>query len=167
MSVVAVVACDERLLIGHRGDLPWNCPEDLATFRRLTTGHTLLMGRHTFDSIVRRLGRPLSERVSLVLTTRTGEPWPQVEYLSRLESAFSRSGDLYVIGGASVYAQCAAYLETIYLSLIPGEHVGDVFLPDLGSGWRLTGREDFSTFSLLTLHRSTQQCFDWSHLKEL
>lgn len=166
LKLTAVVATDRNRLIGRDNDLPWDCPEELQAFKQLTIGQTLLMGRQTFESIVKRRKAPLVERRHLVLTHRPGPPCPDVQYLPSLEEALvcARQKTLFVIGGASVYAQCARLLDTLYLSLIPGEHTGDTYLPDLGYCWNIVAEEGFKTFVRYKFQRDEQAHFDWSQL---
>ncbi|BAC90417.1 dihydrofolate reductase [Gloeobacter violaceus] len=167
MELIAVVAMDSRRLIGRGDGLPWHCPEDLSAFKALTWGQPLLMGRRTFESILARRGKPLPEREHYVLTARRGPSFPTVRYICSPDQALALPVErLFVIGGASVYAQTADQLDTLYLSLIPGLHTGDVFLPDLGNRWAVEIIEKFQTFKRWRLLRSPSVGFDWSQLVE-
>jgi dihydrofolate reductase len=170
MTICAVVACDRYGLIGQSNHLPWHCPEDLQHFKRLTLGQRVLLGRSTFESIVERLGKPLPEREHFVLTNRLGKPFANVVYESVLDMPrFTNNGDLYVIGGASVYTQCAAFLDVIFLSVIKGNYHGNVYLPHLGSDWFLEKSEDRGSFWLLELRRKSEnlypRLFRWEELE--
>lgn len=165
MELIAVVATDSRRLIGRGDGLPWHCPEDLRAFKALTWGQSLLMGRRTFESILARRGQPLPARKHYVLTTRGGPSLPAAHYLSSLEQALALPVErLFVIGGASVYAQTADRLDTLYLSLIPGLHTGDLLLPDLGNRWAAQKVEQFPTFSRWQLQRNSSALFEWPRL---
>jgi dihydrofolate reductase len=170
MTIYAVVACDRYGLIGQDNHLPWHCPEDLQHFKRLTLGQKVLLGRTTFESIIERLGKPLPEREHIVLTQRPGKPFANVVYESALDMhRFAGDDNLYVIGGASVYAQCAAFLDIISLSLIKGNYQGNVYLPNLGSDWFLEKSEDRGSFFLLELSRKPKnlypRLFRWEDLE--
>lgn len=160
--LIAVVACDHNRLIGRDGGLPWYCPGDLRYFKALTMGHRVLVGRRTFEGIVQRLGGPLPGRKHWVLSRQPAVEWPGVEVIHRLDpERLAEEQTVFVIGGATVYAACAAYLDAIYLSLIPGEYQGDVYLPDLGTGWALERVEQREGFQLLVLRRDADSQFDW------
>jgi len=124
------------LVIGQEGRLPWNLPDDLKNFRRLTLGQVLVMGRRTFES----LGRPLPERRNLVLSRRSGCHPPGVEVVASLEEALARAAgaaEVMVIGGGSLYAQALPWAHRQYLTLIHEEFPGDVLYPSLEPGaWR-------------------------------
>ncbi len=170
MTVYAVVACDRHGLIGQNNHLPWHCPEDLQHFKQRTLGQKVLLGRRTFESILDRLGSPLPERQHIVLTHQLGRHFPHVVYESALDlPRFAGESDLYVIGGASVYAQCAEFLDVIFLSVIKGDYHGNVYLPDLGAGWFLEKSEDRGSFLLLDLRRKPQnlcpRLFLWEDLE--
>lgn len=160
--LIAVVACDHKRLIGRDGGLPWHCPGDLRYFKALTMGHQLLVGRRTFEGIVQHSGGPLPGRKHWVLSRQSPVEWPGVEVLHTVDPGlFAGEKIVFVIGGAAVYAACAAYLDAIYLSLIPGEYQGDLYLPDLGTGWALERVEQQEGFRLLVLRRDADSRFDW------
>ncbi|MBC7879985.1 MAG: dihydrofolate reductase [Anaerolineae bacterium] len=172
MTIYAIIACDRHGLIGQDHQLPWHCSEDLQHFKQLTLGQKVLLGRTTFESILERLGRPLPERHHFVLTHRIGKHFANVVYESALDlPRFAGEGNLYVIGGASVYAQCADFLEVIFLSVIKGNYHGNVYLPDLGSGWFLEKSEDRGSFLLLELRRKPKnlcpRLFLWEDLETI
>ena len=100
MSLSVIVAMSENRLIGRGGDLPWHLSADLRRFRRLTTGHAIIMGRKTYESI----GRPLPERRSIVITRQADYRAEGIETAGSLDAALALvSGDdeAYVIGGAA------------------------------------------------------------------
>ena len=102
---VAIVAMADNGVIGHANALPWHLPDDLRRFRSLTIGHTVLMGRHTFESI----GHALPGRRNLVLTRDRSFYADGCITVHTLPAAMDRvgeSGRLFVIGGAQVYLEC-------------------------------------------------------------
>jgi dihydrofolate reductase len=116
-------------VIGRDGALPWHLPEDLAHFRSLTTGATVLMGRRTWESLPPRF-RPLPGRRNLVLS-RT--PQEGVETFSDLRQALEAvSGDVWVIGGAAVYRAALPYADRIVVTEIRESFDGDTHAPDVG-----------------------------------
>ena len=116
VEVVLVVAVARGGVIGRDGALPWHLPADLAHFRRLTLGRAVIMGRTTFESI----GRPLPQRLNIVLSRREGFGAPGVEVVSGLGQAYrlaaAHGGPAMVIGGAAVYAQTLADASTVELT---------------------------------------------------
>ena len=123
----AVAAMTQNRVIGRDGTMPWHVPDDLRFFKRLTTGHPILMGRKTWDS----LGRVLPNRRHLILS-RSMPPTPGVEILPDLQAleSLSLTGDVYVIGGAEIYRQLLPHCTSLYLTLLPFEAEGDTFFPD-------------------------------------
>ena len=127
MRLHAVAAMTENRVIGRDGTMPWHAPEDLKFFKQLTTGHPILMGRKTWES----LGRTLPHRRHLILS-RTLPPTPGVEILPDLDAltALQLTGDVYVIGGAEIYRQLLPHCASLYLTLLPFETEGDTFFPE-------------------------------------
>ena len=142
VEVVLVVAAAREGVIGRDGALPWHLPADLAHFRRLTLGRAVIMGRATFDSI----GRPLPQRLNIVLSRREGFTAPGVEVVSSLAEAYrlaaAHGGPAMVIGGAAVYAQTLADASTVELTEVHADLAGDTHFPPLGADWREVARED-------------------------
>ncbi|MFW5973463.1 MAG: dihydrofolate reductase [Bacteroidota bacterium] len=130
--LIAAVAEANRV-IGQEKDLPWHIPEDLKHFKRLTAGHSLLMGRKTFESIVHQFGGPLPDRRMLVLTTREGlEGYPEIETFSSVGDALAAvdpSETLFIGGGGAVYDEFLPLADRMELTLIEGEFEGDTFFP--------------------------------------
>lgn len=144
-----IAALDRNRAIGRDNALPWRLPADLARFKRLTLGKTVLMGRRTAES----LGRALPGRRNLVLT-RTGRvPFPGMEAVASLEQALARfagnesdeqdCAELMVIGGGEVYRQCLPLAQRLHLTHIATEIVGaDTHFPEFApEQWRVQRRE--------------------------
>jgi len=127
-SLKAIAATSLDRVIGKDGDLPWRLPDDLKWFKKITSGHTILMGRKTWDS----LGRPLPNRRNIVLsrTMEAAEGMEVIRSLKELET-IGLSGDVFVIGGGELYAQllgkCVELYLTIVLRKVPD---GDAFFPE-------------------------------------
>ena len=113
-----IVAIDRQRGIGVRNTLPWHLPEDLAHFKRLTTGHPIIMGRKTFDSI----GRPLPNRRSIVITRDAGWRHDGVEAVHSLDAAVALVGDApaFIIGGAQVFDASLAVADQLIVTEIDG-----------------------------------------------
>ncbi len=132
-----VVAQASNRVIGHRGELPWRLPSDLRHFRALTIGHTVLMGRRTFESLP-DAHRPLAERRNLVVSSNPELRPANVGVYTSLDGALRAcGGDCFVIGGGSVYAQALPRADRVYATEIDASPPGDVFFPALEPAeWR-------------------------------
>ncbi|MDQ3621671.1 MAG: dihydrofolate reductase [Verrucomicrobiota bacterium] len=132
----AIAAMSLNRVIGHEGRLPWHLPEDFAWFKRTTRGHVVLMGRKTFES----LGKPLPDRVNLVVTR--GGKLPGVTMLRDLaafDPAVYAPKEVFVIGGAEIYAQLLDRCSDLYLSIVQREVEGDAFFPSFENRFDLVG----------------------------
>ena len=128
-------------VIGVDGRLPWELPEDLAHFKALTTGATVLMGRATWESLPARF-RPLPGRRNLVLTRQAGLVLEGAETVPSVEEAVGRtSGVLWVIGGGQVYRAALAYAGRAVVTELDLDVAGDTTAPTLREGWRVVGTE--------------------------
>ncbi len=141
MTLSVIVAMSENRLIGRGGDLPWHLSADLKRFRRLTTGHAIIMGRKTYESI----GRPLPERRSIVITRQTDYRAERVETAGSLDAALAlAAGDseAFVIGGAEVFREALPRASRLYLTLVHAEIEGDVYLPQFDQdAWTLASEQ--------------------------
>lgn len=126
-KLTGIVAMTPQRVIGRDNALPWHLPADLAFFKRTTTGHPILMGRTTFDSI----GRPLPKRRNLVLTRDPTWKADGVEVLHALEDVFALApaDEVFVIGGAQVYAALLADLDELLITHVRADHPGDTVFP--------------------------------------
>jgi dihydrofolate reductase len=128
-------------VIGAKGGLPWHLPEDLAHFKRTTMGHPIVMGRKTWESI----GRPLPGRRSIVVTRNRNYIATGAEVVTSLDEALARCKDtdeIFVIGGAEVYAAALPRADRLLLTEIDADFEGDTFLPaPSAADWREASRE--------------------------
>ncbi|NNC04135.1 dihydrofolate reductase [Corallococcus exiguus] len=142
--ISAIVAMAANRVIGQGNTLPWRLPLDLARFKRLTMGHTLVMGRKTYDSI----GRPLPGRTTVVLTRQRDWAAPLgVHVAHTVDDALRQAGDseVFIAGGADLYAQTQALWQRLYLTRIERDFPGDAFFPSVDlTGWRLVEEERHS-----------------------
>ena len=125
----AIAAMSLSRVIGAGNKIPWHLPEDFKWFKRMTTGHVIVMGRKTYESI----GRPLPNRTTVVLT-RSGQPLPGVLTLSDLDQLAPglpglAGKEIFICGGAQIYAQALARCSDLYLTLVKREVEGDTFFP--------------------------------------
>jgi dihydrofolate reductase len=141
MRLSAIVAMAANRVIGANNQLPWRLPADLARFKRLTMGHTLILGRKTYESI----GRPLPGR-TFVVVTRQQDYAPQgVKVAHTVDEALALAqGDeeAFVAGGAELYAQTMDRLNRLYLTRIERDFPGDTYFPEVDlSRWKLIEQE--------------------------
>jgi dihydrofolate reductase len=144
MRVSLVAAVAENGVIGRYGRLPWRLPDDMKHFRELTTGHHVVMGRRTHESI----GRPLPGRTNLVLSRDPGYSTAGCRVVPSLEDALAIARDAgesetFVVGGAAVYELALPRADRIYLTRVVARVEGDVSFPDLDpAAWLERSRED-------------------------
>jgi len=152
LAIIAAIA--HRRAIGREGKLPWRIPEDLKRFKRLTTGHAVLMGRGTWES----LGRPLPGRRNVVLSSG---PVEGIESYTSVEDSLRALAPLekvFVIGGGKVYAQLIDRADELYLTLVDMDVEADTFFPPyehlLGTVFRETAREHHPEFEFIDYVRN-------------
>lgn len=135
-----IVAMDRQRGIGIDNKLPWHLPEDLAHFKRLTSGHPIIMGRKTFDSI----GRALPNRRNIVITRNPAWGHDGVEAVPSLEAALALVGDTpaFIIGGAQIFAAAMHLAAQLIVTEIDHDFACDTFFAPLPAGaWRESARE--------------------------
>ena len=141
-EVVLLAAVARNGVIGCNNALPWHLPEDLRRFKSMTTGHCVLMGRKTFDSIVSRLGHALPNRTSLVLTRDPSWRPPvgggEVRVLHRLDDiAIPPNQPVFVIGGEDIYRQTLPLAHRLEITEVELQPDGDAFFPQIDAAqWR-------------------------------
>jgi dihydrofolate reductase len=138
ISLIAAMAANR--VIGRHNRLPWHLPADLKRFKRLTLGHTLIMGRKTFESI----GRPLPGRSTVVVTRQTDYAPPGVQVAHSVQEALSLAEveEVFIAGGAELFAETLPLADRLHLTLIEKDFEGDTFFPDFDPAeWRLVEEE--------------------------
>jgi len=122
----AIAAMSLNRVIGAGNKIPWHLPEDFKWFKQTTTGHVIVMGRKTFESI----GKPLPNRETIVLS-RSQFQFPGVKTIRSLDELKSLAGDrqIFICGGAQIYAQALPLCSDLYLTLVKREVEGDTFFP--------------------------------------
>ncbi len=116
-------------VIGKNNTLPWRLPADLQQFRRLTTGHHIIMGRKNYEDI----GKPLPGRTSIVVTRQEGYAAPGCVVVHTVEQALKTAGqdtEIFIIGGADIYRQTLSIAQRLYVTEIDADIAGDVYFPD-------------------------------------
>ena len=140
-KISIIVAMAKNRTIGVDNTLPWRCPEDLKHFKALTMGHSMIMGRKTFESI----GRPLPGRTTVVVTR---DPALKIEgclIAHSLQEAIKACGNdsqTFIVGGAEIYTQAIDFVDTLYITEIQQDVTGDAWFPDFDRAkWQEVSRE--------------------------
>lgn len=152
MTIILIAAVGSNGVIGRDNDLPFRIREDLQRFKRLTVGHTLVMGRKTYDSI----GRPLPGRRTVVVTRQPDWSADGVEVTHSLDDALklAEGNDLYVAGGGEIYRQALPHADRLELTEVDQAPEGDVVFPAFDrAGWTETAREVHDGYTFVTLNR--------------
>jgi dihydrofolate reductase len=139
-SLTLIVATERHRGIGINNTLPWRLPEDLAFFKRTTTGHPVIMGRKTFDSI----GRPLPNRRNIVVTRNPDWSHAGVEAVGSLQQAaeLAGTGEAFVIGGAQIYVEALPLAGKLVVTEIDADFRCDAFFPAIDPAiWQEASRE--------------------------
>lgn len=132
--ISAILAMDEKRLIGRDNQLPWHLPADLQHFKAITSGSPILMGRKTYESI----GRPLPNRTNIIMTRDTSYMAPGCHVVTSLDQALQtataeNNKEIFIIGGAEIYRQCLPRIQRIYLTIIHHVFEGDTHFPELNA----------------------------------
>jgi len=144
-EIIIIAAVAKNRVIGKDNQLIWNIPEDMAHFKSLTQGHTVVMGRKTWESLPPRF-RPLPGRRNIVVTRQADYLAPGAETATSLEAAFALAASdakLFVIGGADIYAQAIAMADRLELTEVDLSPDGDAWFPDIsGNIWHLMSTQN-------------------------
>jgi dihydrofolate reductase len=151
MTVTLIAAVARNGVIGAAGGIPWHLPEDFAHFKATTLGHTLVMGRATYESI----GRPLPGRTTIVVTRDPRWSADGVLVAHSLEEALAMAqGDVFVAGGAAVYEAALPYADVQLLSEVDLEPDGDTFYPEVDTEeWAEVERDPREGFTIVRWER--------------
>lgn len=135
VSIIAAVS--KNGVIGSCGRIPWNIPEDMAYFRKVTTGGVVIMGRNTYEEI----GRPLPERFNIIVSQSKNFSGDNLRTVCSLEEAISLGEQyadeneipsrIFLCGGQRIYSQGIKYAQRLYLTEIDADYNGDAFFPEL------------------------------------
>jgi dihydrofolate reductase len=133
ISLIVAIGVDN--IIGMDNDLPWNYPEDLKYFKKVTKGKTVIMGLNTFISITDRLGHPLPNRKNIVATLDKNFSYEGVEvvydFISFLKDNLDTEEEIFVIGGKQIYSLCLDYVQKMYITHVNKYHDGNVYFPSI------------------------------------
>ena len=159
MTISAVVAISENNAIGKNNQLLWHLPNDLKHFKQITSGHTVIMGRKTYDSV----GRPLPNRRNIVVTRQQIEI-PGCEVVNSVDEAIALcegEEEVFIVGGAEIYKLAMPKTDKIYLTIVHQAFEADAYFPQIDDNdWVAIEREDHGTdekhsipYSFITLRR--------------
>ena len=142
ISIIAAVA--DNYAIGKANNLPWHLPADLKHFRQLTTGHAIVMGKRTFESLPKG---PLPNRKNIVLTSvmseGVNEGYFEADSLEDAVYLCEHEEKVYIIGGATVYKQSIDKVNTMYITWIHNDFSADTYFPEIDfNEWKEVNRED-------------------------
>lgn len=157
--ITIVVAIAQNHAIGKDNQLLWNLPKDLKHFKDITTGHTVIMGRKTYESV----GKPLTKRRNIIVT-RQNITIEGCEVVSSIEGALALCADeeeVFVVGGAEIYRLAMHLVNRIYLTIVKKDFEADSFFPLIDEKeWKTVAQEDVEPdeknnipFSFITLER--------------
>lgn len=159
MSVTLIASVAENGVIGADGDLAWRNPEDLRRFKSLTTGHPIVMGRRTFDSI----GRRLPGRRTIVVTRSAGWTADGVEVVHSVAEglALAGDGDTFVIGGGEIYAQSIDLADRLEITHVEQALPGDTSFPAIApADWERSRVQHRDGFTFVSYRRRPQPVAD-------
>lgn len=149
MKISMIVAYGKNWEIGLNNQMLWHISEDFKNFKTITSGHHILMGRKTFESI----GKPLPNRTSIVLSN-SGFIHEGIHTFNDVQKAFdfareSGEEELFIIGGANIYETLFPYVDKMYLSEVDYEGEADAYLKEIDfSTWDLTEQKDYESVTL-------------------
>lgn len=125
MTLSILVAHDQQRVIGYKNALPWHIPNDLKHVKQLSTGHTLVMGRKTFESI----GKPLPNRKNVILTRDNNFKPDGVEVIHTIDDIYNLEGHVFIFGGQTLFEVMIDKVDDMYITVVDGKHQGDTFFP--------------------------------------
>lgn len=131
-----IVAADENNTIGKNNELIWHLPDDLKFFKKMTSGHAIIMGRRTFESV----GKPLPKRVNIIITRDANYTQDGCVVVNSLEDALKEASKTdenpFIVGGEQIYRLALPIADTVYLTRIHHKFEGDRHFPELGEEWK-------------------------------
>lgn len=144
MILSLIVALSENRVIGKNNDLIWKLSADLKRFKALTTGHHIIMGRKTFESI----GRPLPKRTNVIITRNkdySAQGCVIVNSLSEALKVCADDSEAFIIGGGQIYKEAVGLVDKMYFTLVHDTFQGDTFFPEIEKeNWLLVSEEKHS-----------------------
>jgi dihydrofolate reductase len=131
--IALIAAIAKNNVIGSNNDLPWDLPEDLAHFRAKTLGHTIIMGKRTYESILARRGAPLPDRKNIVITSdalyQVAFGVQRYTHITEALAEHENDEKIFLIGGVEIFREGLIIADTMILTHINAEYLGDVYFP--------------------------------------
>ncbi|MGX9346010.1 dihydrofolate reductase [Microbacterium sp. KNMS] len=162
MTIRSIWAQSRTRAIGSDGGMLWQLPEDMAFFKRATTGTPVVMGRKTWLSFPERF-RPLPDRPNIVVTRDEGFAAEGAQVVHSLEDALEAAGriddEVWVIGGAQIYAQAMDVVDELWVTEVDVDADGDAYAPEIGEEWRVVRSEPDGAAEWLTSRTGTRYRF--------
>ena len=168
-DIVIIAAVAKNRAIGKDNQLLWSIPEDMAHFKALTVGHTVVMGRKTWESLPPRF-RPLPGRRNIVITRQAGYVAPGAEIADSLENALKLASTLepaadvmvapavFIIGGEQIYRQAMAVADRLEITEVDLEPEGDAWFPAIAAvDWEKSAKTEGAGFAFVTYRRQAAQ----------
>lgn len=155
LLIALIAAMSENRVIGREGKIPWSLPADQQQFRRLTWGHTVVMGRRTFEEI----GKPLPGRKTILISRTLAVQTERCTTVASLPEALAAAGqetEIFIAGGSRVYEEALPYADRIYLTVLHEYVGGDTFFPDFSN----TGFEKIRTKTYLGTPSYTRELYE-------
>ncbi|WP_348609252.1 dihydrofolate reductase [Halobaculum rarum] len=162
VSLIAAVAANG--VIGADGGMPWHFPADMRHFKETTTGHPVIMGRRTYESIASDIGGPLPDRTNVVLSRSSPDLPENVIVVESVEEALAAArtdaaergvGTVYVAGGGAVYEQFLPLADELVLTEVHESYVGDTTFPEFDPDeWREVERDERDDFDFVVYERA-------------
>ncbi|MFA7252722.1 MAG: dihydrofolate reductase [Candidatus Paceibacterota bacterium] len=147
MPINIIAAVSSNKVIGKNGEIPWSLPEDLKHFAKITTGHTVVMGRKTYESIIKKAGKPLPNRKNVVLTSQADFSAPGCLVTTSVSEIIEKTkgdAEVFIIGGEHVYREFLPLAQKIYLTEVDLVCSGDTFFPEYKrEEWQEVKREKY------------------------
>lgn len=156
--ISAIAAIGEKRELGENGKIPWHIPEDFNHFKIITTGHPVIMGRKTFESI----GKPLLNRTNIIITRNKDFRAEDCLVVDSIEKAIEEAKkyddkEIFIIGGGEIYKQALPFIDKLYLTVVKGNFLADAFFPDYSDFKQIVKHQDFDNgqyqFSFLEIIR--------------
>lgn len=166
MELVMIAAVAKNNVIGNKKELPWYLPEDLKRFKSLTLNHPVIMGRNTYESIIKRISKPLPKRINIVLTSdKSYKAAPEVLVCNSFEEALKKASHYdntaYVIGGQKVYEQAMAHATLLEITHLERDFDGDVYFPKFDNSFveekRAAGNEGDLAYNFVRYRKQGTQ----------
>lgn len=152
MTIAHIAAVSSNACIGKDGTLPWHIPEDMKFFKETTTGHVVLMGRKTWESIPEKF-RPLPNRKNIVITRKDHYAVPEgVAVYNSIEAALEAHNEetIFIIGGGQIYTETFPLADELFITHVEREVDGDTFFPDIDPDvWEVCWQDDREGFSFV------------------